>query len=82
MAKPLNAPTSMVAAQNPAKLSRWSAVMAVTPPAMPSRLPSAKPARRPMRPISSDAGMLVARVAIICSAIGAVARDLSSPSRS
>src|SRR3546814_10999426 len=59
--------------QNSQKSPRKTATQEIAPQAMPSRPPKVKPARRPKRPISSEAGMVIAAVAMNCSDSGRVA---------
>ena len=62
---------------NSQKSPRKSAKQASPAPSNPITCPMVKPARRPIHPISSDAGMVDSMVAVNCIASGTVAKDLS-----
>jgi hypothetical protein len=66
--------------QNHSKLLRKIAQVAITAPTPPIAVPSQKPGRRPIRAISSAAGIVAAMTPACCTAIGRVDNALSGVS--
>ena len=71
-------PTRPVAQQNSQKFAWYSASTPSRVPAVPSIVPKMKPVRRPTRPISIAAGMVISAVPATTAVTGRVASALSS----